>query len=277
MRAILAALLILMPVTAAAADSGADHGTFTKHKSGTFFMITAEKHFSIELELEGGELKEGMNTGELVIHDSRDQDVKGAKVTVTPWMPGMGHGVPEVAVVTEKEKMFGSRFLLETLMINMGGHWEILVEIEKDGVKDGAVFDFPTVGGKGMKHAMKMEKHAMPADLDFSSTRPSEGKAFTVSYESTPTPPPLNKIHSWRLTVKTAAGEPVTGAMIMVDGGMPAHGHGLPTKPEVTGETESGVYLVEGVKFTMPGWWEVKFHLKSKGSEDRVTFNLKLK
>ena len=77
--------------------------------------------------------------------------------------------------------------------------------------------------------------------------------------------------------MKTHSGEPVTGAMIMVDGGMPAHGHGLPTKPEVTGEKERGVYLVEGMKFTMPGWWEVEFHLKSKEKEDRVTFNLKLK
>jgi hypothetical protein len=137
MRAILTALLIVMPLTAGA-DTGADHGKFTKHKSGSFFMITADKHFSIELELEGNALKEGMNTGEIVIHDSQDRDVKGAKVTITPWMPGMGHGVPEVPVVTEKEKMFGSRFLVENLMINMGGHWEILVEVEKDGVKDGA-------------------------------------------------------------------------------------------------------------------------------------------
>ena len=189
-----------------------------------------------ELELEGGELKEGMNSGELIIHDSRDKDVKGAKVTVTPWMPGMGHGVPEVPVVTEKEKMFGSQYFLKNLMINMGGHWEILVEVEKDGVKDGAVFDFPAVGGKGMNHGMKMEKHAMPADLDFSPIRTSEEKTFTVSYESTPSPPPLNKIHSWRLTVKTAAGAPVTGAMIMVDGGMPEHGHGAQNRVVVAAQ-----------------------------------------
>jgi hypothetical protein len=276
MRAIIAVLLILMPFTAVA-DTGAEHGEFTKHKSGTFFMVTAEKHFSIELELAGGELKEGVNTGELIIHDSADKDLKGAKVTVTPWMPGMGHGVPEKAVVTEKEKMFGSTYRLENLVLNMGGHWELLVEIEKDGVKDGAVFDFPAVGGKGMKHGGAMEMHAKPADLDFSPTRASEGKTFTVSYESTPSPPPLNKIHSWRLTVKRLSGEPVTGAMIMVDGGMPAHGHGLPTKPEVTGETAAGIYLLEGMKFTMPGWWEVKFHLTSNKTEDRVTFNLKLK
>ena len=65
MRALITALLIAVPLTAGA-DTGAGHGKFTKHKSGTFFMVTAEKHFSIELELEGGDLKEGMNSGELV-------------------------------------------------------------------------------------------------------------------------------------------------------------------------------------------------------------------
>jgi hypothetical protein len=58
---------------------------------------------------------------------------------------------------------------------------------------------------------------------------------------------------------------------------MPEHGHGLPTEPEVNDETAPGVYLVEGMKFSMPGWWVVTFHVKSGSSEDSVTFNLRLK
>lgn len=274
MRALLALLLLLVPC-AAGAGEGHDKGDFTKHKSASHFMVTAGKNFSIEMELVGKMLKEGENKAEIVIHDRNDKDVKGALVTLTPWMPGMGHGVPEKPVVTEEESLFGSRYHVENLMISMGGHWEILVEVEKDGVKDGAVFDFPDVGGKGgMKHG-KVKMKA-PADLDLATTVLSEKKLFSVSYASTPAAPPMNRIHSWNVTIRTPDGEPVTGAMVMVGGDMPEHGHGLPTEPEVSGETSPGTYLVEGMKFSMPGWWVVTFDIKSGSSADTVTFNLRL-
>lgn len=274
MRALLVLLLLLFP-SVAEAGGGHDKGDFTKHKSASHFMITAGKNFSIEMELAEKMLKEGENRAELVIHDKNDKDVKGALITLTPWMPGMGHGVPEKPVVKEEEGLFGSRYHVENLMISMGGHWEILVEVEKDGIKDGAVFDFPDVGGEGGKKHGTMKMKA-PANLDLSTTLLSEKEVFSVSYASSPAAPPMNKIHSWNVTVKTPAGEPVTGAMVMVSGDMPEHGHGLPTEPEVTGETSPGTYLVEGMKFSMPGWWVVTFVIKSGSSEDAVTFNLRL-
>ena len=73
-----------------------------------------------------------------------------------------------------------------------------------------------------------------------------------------------------------AAGAPVTGAAISIDGGMPQHGHGLPTKPQVTRELGSGDYLVEGMKFNMGGWWVVKFHVTAAAGRDSIAFNLKL-
>jgi hypothetical protein len=66
----------------------------------------------------------------------------------------------------------------------------------------------------------------------------------------------------------------VTGARISVEGGMPEHGHGLPTMPLATAETSPGTYLVEGMKFNMPGWWTVGFDISEGGEPDRVTFNL---
>lgn len=276
MRLFLALLLLLAPGSAA---GGEDHGKdgFTRHKSESFFMITAERHFSIEMEIAGRALKEGENSAEIVIHDSNDGDVKGAVVTVTPWMPEMGHGVPEKPVVREEEGFFGSRYHVENLMINMGGHWEILVEVEEGGVKDGAVFDFPDVGGKeapGMEHG-KMKMKA-PADLDLAVKKRSEKGVFTVAYVSDPPAVPMNRIHSWSLTVTASSGDPVTGAVVTVGGDMPEHGHGLPTQPEVTAEISPGVYRVEGMKFSMPGWWVVTFHIKSGDDADRATFNLKL-
>ena len=86
----------------------------------------------------------------------------------------------------------------------------------------------------------------------------------------------VGKLHSWNIQVMTADGTPVDSAKITVDGGMPQHGHGLPTKPLVTKQLGDGRHLVEGMKFNMGGWWVVTFEVGSSQGSDIVTFNLKL-
>jgi hypothetical protein len=78
------------------------------------------------------------------------------------------------------------------------------------------------------------------------------------------------------LTLKTAAGQPVEGASIAIDGGMPQHGHGLPTAPQATGYLGEGRYRIEGVRFNMSGWWELKFAISSAQGDDSATFNVVL-
>jgi len=67
----------------------------------------------------------------------------------------------------------------------------------------------------------------------------------------------INRMHSWILHIQTPDGIPVTGATIDVDGGMPAHDHGLPTKPRVTEELGNGDYRLDGLRFHMRGYWEI--------------------
>jgi len=86
----------------------------------------------------------------------------------------------------------------------------------------------------------------------------------------------VRRLQTMRLIVKDAAGQPVDGAAIMVDGGMPEHGHGLPTQPRVTRSLGGGAYEVQGMKFNMGGWWEVKFAISGAAGADSVTFNLDL-
>ncbi|MBI5824215.1 MAG: FixH family protein [Chloroflexi bacterium] len=112
------------------------------------------------------------------------------------------------------------------------------------------------------------------SDLDTSAERLTNNGAFKVSFKSELDPITLGSMHSWVLHVETADGQPVEGATILVDGGMPEHGHGLPTAPQVTQDLGNGDYLVEGLKFQMGGWWEVKFNITADGTEDNVTFNL---
>jgi hypothetical protein len=115
-----------------------------------------------------------------------------------------------------------------------------------------------------------------PDDLDTSTEKMSEASAFMVAISSNMDPLDLNEIHSWTIHVETPDGAAVEGAEIAVDGGMPEHNHGFPTMPEVTEELGDGDYLLEGVKFSMAGWWELKLAITAGDQSDDITFNLVL-
>lgn len=113
-----------------------------------------------------------------------------------------------------------------------------------------------------------------PPNLDTATTRTTENGRYKVTIQPDTNPITINQIHTWTLHVETADGKPVENAQIAVNGGMPQHGHGLPTEPKVTQYLGDGKYRVEGVKFQMTGWWEVKFTITSADVSDKVTFNL---
>ena len=272
MRKLIALILIVILTGCAAAGSKPhNHDDFTKHYENSLFEVTKKGMFGVEMVVKEHELKTGANSIDLIIHDRNDRDLVGADITVTPWMPEMGHGVFDKPLITEKG---GGLYTVENIILVMSGHWELRVNIKNYWNEDSVVFDFPDVKvDRGHEH--KMTKAA--ADLDLSARKLSDNKIFNVSYTSRREPVPINRIHSWELTVKTADGRPVSGADISLDGDMPEHGHGLSTQPEVTGDLGKGKYLVEGIKFSMPGWWVMKFNIRSSDREDNVTFNLMLK
>ena len=120
-----------------------------------------------------------------------------------------------------------------------------------------------------------MFAHA-PSDLDYSRTRTSESGLYRATIRPQGDSIPKGKLHRWVLHVETPNGTPVDACQITVDGGMPQHGHGLPTKPRVSRDLGNGDHLVEGMKFNMGGWWVVKFRVASETGTDSVVFNLKL-
>lgn len=112
-----------------------------------------------------------------------------------------------------------------------------------------------------------------PSDLDLSLTRATTDSKFVVTLQPPATPAAINQLHTWQIRLASPGGAPISHARIKVDGGMPQHGHGLPTRPQVTQELSDGTYLIEGMKFSMTGWWEIKLAIESPEGSDKVTFN----
>jgi hypothetical protein len=112
----------------------------------------------------------------------------------------------------------------------------------------------------------------LPAGVDFSLTRTSPNKHFALTLIP-PEKVPLQEIHSWRVKIETPSGKPVTQALVYMNGGMPEHSHGLPTRPAVTREVAPGIYLIEGVKFSMTGWWEILIAAQKGEASDVTSFN----
>jgi hypothetical protein len=116
----------------------------------------------------------------------------------------------------------------------------------------------------------------LPADLDFSLRRVTDNETCIATIAPSLSPIVIGKLHSWTVTLTTPRGKPVQHAEISITGGMPQHGHGLPTRPQVTGEPAPGRYLIEGMKFNMRGWWTLTLTIQGSAGPDSVTFNLKL-
>jgi hypothetical protein len=112
-----------------------------------------------------------------------------------------------------------------------------------------------------------------PRDLDLALEKSSASAVYRVSLVPPAQAPAINQMHSWKVKLASPQGTPVQGATFAVDGGMPQHGHGLPTRPRVTRELADGTYQLDGMKFSMTGWWQVKLAIQGPQGADEVTFN----
>ncbi len=115
-----------------------------------------------------------------------------------------------------------------------------------------------------------------PTNLDYGRVRASGAGLYRATIKPEGDSIPRGKLQKWTLHLETANGTPVNAVQVTIDGGMPQHGHGLPTKPVVTKDLGNGDHLVEGLKFNMGGWWVLKFRVRSQAGADSVVFNLKL-
>jgi hypothetical protein len=130
----------------------------------------------------------------------------------------------------------------------------------------------------GCGHMMMMLGNGMepPPESEFGYGPRSSANGIYEAVLEPGEPLRVRRLQTVKLTVRGADHSTVDGARIAVDGGMPQHGHGLPTQPRVTAELGGGAYQIDGVRFNMGGWWELRFAIATATGTDTVTFNLKL-
>jgi hypothetical protein len=119
-----------------------------------------------------------------------------------------------------------------------------------------------------------MTKTPPPGEFGLGPRQSAQG-LYTATLQPQETLRP-RRLQAMSVVIRDAQGQAVDGATIAIDGGMPQHGHGLPTRPRVTRNREGGRYDIEGVRFNMGGWWEFKLHINGQAGPDDVTFNLAL-
>lgn len=115
-----------------------------------------------------------------------------------------------------------------------------------------------------------------PSNLDVSLSKKTEHGLYLATVMSNSLPVPVGTIHSWTIKVTTPDKKPADGVTIAIEGGMPQHGHGLPTQPRVTTDLGNGSHTIEGMKFSMTGWWTLTVTINSATGSDKATFNLVL-
>jgi hypothetical protein len=128
-------------------------------------------------------------------------------------------------------------------------------------------------------HAMMMihgtgAKRPAASEFGLGPRASAEGRYVATLEPSRPLRP--RQMQTVRVTVRDAEGRAIDDAQISIDGGIPQHGHGLPTRPRVTGNLGGGTYEIEGVRFNMGGWWEFKLAIAGSHGADTITFNLDL-
>jgi hypothetical protein len=125
-------------------------------------------------------------------------------------------------------------------------------------------------------HLLMMRGAPVPAASEF-GLGPRTSAAGLYTAKLLPIEPLRpRKLRAVQVAITDANGVPIEHAHITIDGGMPQHGHGLPTQPRVTKHVGDGVYEIDGVRFNMGGWWEFKLSVTTDSGTDLVTFNLNL-
>lgn len=124
-----------------------------------------------------------------------------------------------------------------------------------------------------MRREAWRQDHDFAARADQSPRRLSRSGHYRVEVLQRPQPA-VGEFQTWLIRVSTADGKPVRDAHLGVSGGMPEHGHGLPSRPAIEAGSAPGEYRLSGLQFGMPGWWVLDLYISDGRQDDSVTLNV---
>jgi hypothetical protein len=105
---------------------------------------------------------------------------------------------------------------------------------------------------------------------------PSQRGSYRIAVRPRDASAPRSQLHEWIVRVARSDGAPARLRHVGFDGGMPAHRHGFVTAPRVTRDLGGGEFLVEGVKFHMPGAWELRVSVIDADGADGAVFPISI-
>jgi len=118
----------------------AEKRLFTKHFQDTLFDIAQHGDYSVEVLLDEKEYKIGKDVIGIVIHDSHDEDVKGAELLIVQKSLATNENAPAKPTVTDKGN---GLYIVSGLDLKREGRWELVIGVKKNGVEDRVKFILP--------------------------------------------------------------------------------------------------------------------------------------
>jgi len=103
--------------------------------------MSHNRMFRVQLQIDAP-LQVGLNSLKLSVQDGKGAAIAGARLTITPWMPGMGHGVTVTPMVKE---VGDGIYEVENIGFSMPGHWQLKIDISSAVQDDKVVFEFAAV------------------------------------------------------------------------------------------------------------------------------------
>lgn len=86
----------------------------------------------------------------------------------------------------------------------------------------------------------------------------------------------IGTTQAWIATISDAQGKAFVPNALYFDGGMPGHGHGLPSAPRFTQHLGGTEFLLEGMTLNMPGDWRFVVTVGGPAGVDHATFDLNI-
>ncbi|MDA8173007.1 MAG: hypothetical protein M0018_00295 [Nitrospiraceae bacterium] len=147
MRKLTAWTICLLVIAVASAQALAQQNAimepkklFTKHFNSTAFDITKNAMYSVEVLPNDKEYPIGKGTVGVVVHNARDEDVKGAGLGITYKNLDTGKVITPTGI---KDKHNGLYIVTGLGDLYQPGNWSLAITVDVNGAKDGVDFKLP--------------------------------------------------------------------------------------------------------------------------------------